>query len=132
MVVPNTSLHVCFRRFQVAYFGDVKHCSSFFSGIHLECPSNYNLADHIRKSSITLITILSIVFIQAFCSRMLCDPHRYHLELISPIRPRCFHEYLFAKVEQLQNWPTFYKLFGLYQWPSAVQIIPPTFCLVCN
>ena len=34
---------------QVAYYGDVTHCASFFSDIELPCPPNYNLADHICK-----------------------------------------------------------------------------------
>ena len=34
---------------QVAYYGDIKHCSQYFSDLGMPCPLTYNLADHIRK-----------------------------------------------------------------------------------
>ena len=34
---------------RVAYYGDIEHCAAYFSGLDLPCPTNYNLADHIRK-----------------------------------------------------------------------------------
>jgi len=42
---------------QVAYYGEAKKCAQYFAALGLPCPTNYNIADHIRKLRLFILPL---------------------------------------------------------------------------